>query len=90
MKTFYTDNHEKPEIVEYRNAFVRRYLLDYELYMLRWIQVSLNRLKELYLDKMVTIKVDTDEVKSEYDEKYGDKRQKVDFYTSIYSIGRPY
>ena len=37
MKTFYIDDHEKVEIFAYRNAFVRRYLLDYEPYMHLWI-----------------------------------------------------
>ena len=47
-KTYYTDTHEKAENVAYRIEFVKRYLFEYEQYMLRWIQIPINELQTIY------------------------------------------
>ena len=84
VKTFYTDNHEKEEVVRYKNEFVRRYLLEYEPYMLRWIQVPLSELKILYSDNDIT-------VKSEFKEEHKVmKKVKVNMYDRALSMGKTY
>ena len=40
MKCYYVDGHEKPEVIVYRNNFVRRYF-EQEQRMFRWIQLPL-------------------------------------------------
>ena len=47
-KCFYVDAHERPDVVRYRIKFVHRYLNEYEPYMLRWIQVPIGKLKEIF------------------------------------------
>mgnify|MGYP003332318283 CR=1 FL=1 len=59
-KCFYTDNHEDDEIIPYRMKFVKRYLFQYEPYMLRWVQVSVEELKDKLAEKTSIFTVESD------------------------------
>eukprot|EP00978_Attheya_sp_CCMP212_P024028 scaffold74802_cov56-Attheya_sp.AAC.1 len=63
-KGFYTDNHEKEENIRYRIKFIRRYLFDYEPYMLRWIQIPISTVKEAYNGRKISVKVELGEENS--------------------------
>ena len=39
-KGFYTDGHERPETVKYREEFVKKYLNEYEMKCARWFQIK--------------------------------------------------
>ena len=41
-KGFYVDGHERDDVVAARSIFCRRYLIDYEPYCMRWVQLSVN------------------------------------------------
>jgi hypothetical protein len=60
-KCYYADAHEREDVVRYRIKFVDRYLNEYEPYMPRWIQVSLDYLKNEQDDQqeMIELHVDT-------------------------------
>jgi hypothetical protein len=45
-KSYYVDNHEKPDTVAYRRHFIKRYL-EYENRMFRWVQLSLEEVEEM-------------------------------------------
>ena len=47
-KGFYVDCHETEETVRYRIKFVRRYIEEYEPYMLCWIQIPLCTIRRIY------------------------------------------
>lgn len=47
-KNLYVDEHEKEETVRYRIKFVRRYCNAYEPYMMRWVQVPIQTICDLY------------------------------------------
>ena len=82
LKTFYTDYHEKKEIFEYRNKFVKRHLLNYEPYMLWWVQVYVSKLKKCYSGDEVAVKVE--------DENRNNKRFKQDIHDKVYTMGKTY
>eukprot|EP00978_Attheya_sp_CCMP212_P034570 scaffold145334_cov42-Attheya_sp.AAC.1 len=63
-KGFYTDNHEKEENIRYRIKFIRRYLFEYEPYMLRWIQIPISTVEEAYEGKKINVKVESGEENS--------------------------
>ena len=54
--SFYTDNHEHPDVVKYRKQFVHRYLHQYEPYMLRWLQIKEEDILSLLSDSKIKIK----------------------------------
>ena len=51
-KGYYVDGHEKPATVQYRKAFVTRYLL-YEGRMYRWIQITKEESLELEMKGLI-------------------------------------
>jgi hypothetical protein len=55
-KGYYVDNHEKPETVAYRRHFIKCYL-KYEFRMFRWIQLSLEKVKELEMSAYLVEKI---------------------------------
>eukprot|EP00978_Attheya_sp_CCMP212_P007744 scaffold18000_cov44-Attheya_sp.AAC.2 len=63
-KGFYTDNHEKEENIRYQIKFIRRYLFEYEPYMLRWIQIPISTVKEAYDGRKINVKVESGEENS--------------------------
>jgi len=54
-KCYYADAHEREDVVCYRIKFVDRYLNEYEPYMPRWIQVSLDDLKNELHGKEIVV-----------------------------------
>jgi hypothetical protein len=51
-KSYYVDNHEKPETVAYRRHFIKRYM-QFEERMFRWIQLPLEQVEEMEQNKEI-------------------------------------
>ena len=82
-KCYYADAHEREDVVRYRIKFVGRYLNAYEVYMKRWIQVSLRDLKAVLKGKEIEIdmqQIGSEEVKS----------KKIDTYSAVLARGLTY
>jgi len=91
-KTFYCDAHERQDTIEYRDAYLKRYLLEYEPYMLRWVQVKMNVIKEKFENNGKFVNVN-DENNLRQKKKKKRKRTnitKITEYDEIMKRGRKY
>eukprot|EP00957_Ditylum_brightwellii_P161518 12298241-Ditylum_brightwellii.AAC.1 len=52
-KCYYADAHECPDVVRYRRTFDCHYLDEYELYMMRWVQIPLMALRSIFTSKKI-------------------------------------
>ena len=56
-KCYYSDAHERDDVVRYRVKFIRRYLHYYEPYTPRWIQIELPALEKMVEGKEMDVDV---------------------------------
>ena len=85
VKTFYCDAHERQDTIKYRDEYLKRYLFEYEPYMLRWIQIRMETIEEKFKNngKYVTIKEKNELVK-------GVRKRKIPEYDELLKRGRTY
>ena len=53
-KNFYVDGHKRPNVVKYREEYIKQYLID-EQRMYRWIQIERTKFYELVSQFIVCI-----------------------------------
>ena len=83
QKSYYVDAHEREDVVRYRMKFIQRYLCDYEPYMLRWVQVPLSSIRNIYGNE--TMMADMSDFLSE-----DVQIEEIQIYEALLKQGRTY